>query len=1048
MLAHGKRAKLADLVSVLKPGAGKFFCSVLKAINKDFSCVPVSANESTRIPRYVAFRRSLFFRTVALILEASLALQNIAWADGPGTSTPDMIQSRSSMMGMSSDPASLSSDAEWKFLKGLGRIESRFDGKRPGLIIHLEDAHLQRDAQLNNAKIIMALSAHRGISTVGMEGAAGEILHQALSSYPSAEARRILGDYYLGEGTLNGPEYAALTGEPRLKLYGLENPKLYELNRKAFLDGVSSIAALERPLQRAGKTLEAFSRQVFSAELRRFYALEKSWALSAIDVLKYCAGLYAVAGVLPAERHTPQIDNAARIFKLQASLDPQALREEIEKAASCQYGPASDRLRAWITQLGQPGLDSEESGLLGVSMLREIEAMRLRGKSFPQLKVQAEILFRQSLLGSRLFMEIGQLRRQIRERLIRTRDESNLDHWMSVIDVCEKLLKFRLTEEDVLFFEKYRADFNSAMIVTALRGFSARYPEDESHTGWNLEALDGAIAKAWTFYAYALERDRTLVENALDLMDRTPGHSIILVTGGFHTPGIQKKLRDRGISYVTVCPVMRKTEDEAAVSARYLFEMKKTCLPAQRLWLNPAEAGGMPAKDVLLQLQTPRHFPVGFSAGSPVAMTPEVRSFLGASAEMLIGIDSSLKGRLPALGDLVPAIRGSAVWREKDWGLAFYREALGGVRFFLRGARESGILFFPGEGRNREANVFYWGNKIPAKGLRRSGMIDLKTETGTEFHYGRTSRAAENALIRDLLSDKYSSEATAVTPGVISRMVAAPPRPTEGLKGFIPASVRSESRGGKKDIWATGVAILRRWLLLAGLLCVMGLASSCSPISGRMIHWGSFSGGAGAGSAPAQKISKVVPHKSHDTQNDSIRGIPRAGVLRESPEAELSTKSRPPSVVRSSTSKDQLKMQKPSSLPAKVNVAPEVVSAANPGINPKPAAEAVPQIPKEKNQSPAVPKMGGVKSPVSDQNVKPPKPSEETKVPPDSRSFREAGIPGQSGGNSRGFSGEIARRDGRETRKGHSACFGRGDCGVSSGWARRCFRTGPTRNKG
>jgi hypothetical protein len=70
------------------------------------------------------------------------------------------------------------------------------------------------------------------------------------------------------------------------------------------------------------------------------------------------------------------------------------------------------------------------------------------------------------------------------------------------------------------------------------------------------------------YYSLALERDTALIENTLQRMRRLRNDKAILVTGGFHTQGITNILKEKGVSYVVICPNICQGDYDAIYNDR------------------------------------------------------------------------------------------------------------------------------------------------------------------------------------------------------------------------------------------------------------------------------------------------------------------------------------------------------------------------------------------------------------------------------------------------------------------------------------------------
>ncbi|MBI3291294.1 MAG: hypothetical protein HYZ73_00535 [Elusimicrobia bacterium] len=58
------------------------------------------------------------------------------------------------------------------------------------------------------------------------------------------------------------------------------------------------------------------------------------------------------------------------------------------------------------------------------------------------------------------------------------------------------------------------------------------------------------------FYAIAKRRDEALAHNTLQVAQALQAQEIVLLAGGFHTPGLTQFLRSRGVSYVVIQPML------------------------------------------------------------------------------------------------------------------------------------------------------------------------------------------------------------------------------------------------------------------------------------------------------------------------------------------------------------------------------------------------------------------------------------------------------------------------------------------------------------
>ena len=179
-------------------------------------------------------------RLVAFAVALIFTFQSVVWADGHGnvflnshTSTKELPNELTESLKTAQEAFSTI-----KLPKELGQIKHTFRGTHEGLVIHIQDAHVNEEAQRRIAEIIDYFVKEKGARLISVEGSAGELAHQPLSFFPHQKARELVADYFLKDALLTGPEFLTLSKHPELTLYGIEEEPLYQENRKAFLDAL------------------------------------------------------------------------------------------------------------------------------------------------------------------------------------------------------------------------------------------------------------------------------------------------------------------------------------------------------------------------------------------------------------------------------------------------------------------------------------------------------------------------------------------------------------------------------------------------------------------------------------------------------------------------------------------------------------------------------------------------------------------------------------------------------------------------------------------
>jgi hypothetical protein len=200
------------------------------------------------------------------------------------------------------------------------------------LVVHIQDLHCNYEIQKNISDIIDRLARKNGLKLVGIEGASQAINVTKLSTFPVAEVKREVGDYYMREGKISGAEFYAATGGKNIDLVGIENQAQYQASREsvlAFLNHESQgyVWDLRESLNKLKATL-------YNRELRHFDSQTTAFLKREISLWKYCSFLKKYQSRFPQwKSEFPQLRRYLSVSGRRASLkiDAGQLYREIEQ---------------------------------------------------------------------------------------------------------------------------------------------------------------------------------------------------------------------------------------------------------------------------------------------------------------------------------------------------------------------------------------------------------------------------------------------------------------------------------------------------------------------------------------------------------------------------------------------------------------------------------------------------------------------------------------------------------------------------------------------
>jgi hypothetical protein len=142
--------------------------------------------------------------------------------------------------------------------------------------------------------------------------------------------------------------------------------------------------------------------------------------------------------------------------------------------------------------------------------------------------------------------QLETLTARVLEKLVKTPEEMALWDKGSRFYLMKKVLLLAASPEDLAALEKQWTDINV----------------DLQSAG-----LGEEMSVSLEFYALVKERDKIFFDKLLN--DPVFSGPLAIVTGGFHTAGLSARLREAGISYITIAPDLNKeTADESLYKIR------------------------------------------------------------------------------------------------------------------------------------------------------------------------------------------------------------------------------------------------------------------------------------------------------------------------------------------------------------------------------------------------------------------------------------------------------------------------------------------------
>ncbi len=431
-------------------------------------------------------------------------------------------------------------------------------GSRQTPVIIVQDIHMNAEAQTNIAAVLDNLMQTHQISAVYVEGAFDRFNFAPFRSFPDAKIRREVAASYLAAAKLAAPSYAGITSRIEPPLFrGVDDRISYAANVRAYLESRPLKDRVQRALRAREQNTRLAKAKAFSAPLRRFDDLRTSYHSGALGLSAYAPKLLAFTDADSAPLCLIQFAEAARLEK---TLDFHRINTERRTVLT----ELTRKLNPTDTQTLIAQSVAYREGKLGFgayyTSFRDLCARRGVALSrAPMFNTYIQyVMLSDGIQAEKLFAELSEVETAVAARLARSPAEKELMETSEAQQLATKLTNFEL----------------SAAEWTRYQQLERPLPE---------------LATFESFYTNADARSKKMVEN---LTTHTTGTApAVLIVGGFHTPEIAEKLRQRKTPYMILSPKITKISADGGSAYLSVFAQEKTPLNklfrAEKLFINP-----------------------------------------------------------------------------------------------------------------------------------------------------------------------------------------------------------------------------------------------------------------------------------------------------------------------------------------------------------------------------------------------------------------------------------------------------------------------------
>jgi len=447
----------------------------------------------------------------------------------------------------------------------IGLVKDSFKGTSDKLIVHIQDAHCNYEAQNNIVKILELLMEKKDLSLVAVEGSAGTIDTSLFTTFPDEEIRREVADYFMKKGKISGAEFLAINTKKPVVLFGVENKEYYLENLKAYTSTLSSQTTVKKACAEIRAYLNKLKGYIYSKELKAFDRKIRDYEKNKIKFVEFCIYIKE-----KAQKRGLDLSKYENFSYLIGALD-------IEKGID--FDKIDKERSNVINELEKKLSQDELSDLFVKSISYKVKKVTaseyytyLRGlaeKSKIKLSKAANfntyvdyLVTYAKIDNPILFQELKALEDDIKETLYTNNDQRRLNKLSKHIKLVEEILEISLSKEDAYYLMENDEKFKSSEFTTFIERQASKYALAYSPNP-NVTKIDEVLPSLQKFYQVAEKRDDALIENTLKKIEEEGAKISALVSGGYHTEGLTKKFKEKGISYVVISPRITKLDAES-----------------------------------------------------------------------------------------------------------------------------------------------------------------------------------------------------------------------------------------------------------------------------------------------------------------------------------------------------------------------------------------------------------------------------------------------------------------------------------------------------
>lgn len=438
------------------------------------------------------------------------------------------------------------------------------DGSDPLAIFHIQDVHVNYEAQKNLANLLEFLIETYGLSLILVEGGITDKDFSYIRKWATLEERKVKAEELLKEGVISGETYVDIATDFPLKFQGIEDKELYEKNMEAYLEVESFRADALNVINGFSNLVEQLKKFIYTSRLKKFDQYKSSYIAEDTELVEYLELLNEVAAKekIPLDQYLNY-----NILLYTARLEKKINFDRVERDRDNIIKKLSDKLpKKDFDELLIKSLSFKEgeisSGVFYSYLHRLSKDNGLKMNRYKNFNRYIEYIVNyEKLKRPDLFKEIIAIEGDITDQLCKNDEQKTLFQIAKNISILKNFLMLKLSPENLEYYRSQKGSFVLSEWRSFLNKHAARF-HINGEAPQDISAIENNFPVLESFYDVAFKRDEAFLRNSVAKMKREKERIAVLIAGGFHTKNLMNAFMAENISYIVITPKFRQKTDD------------------------------------------------------------------------------------------------------------------------------------------------------------------------------------------------------------------------------------------------------------------------------------------------------------------------------------------------------------------------------------------------------------------------------------------------------------------------------------------------------